>query len=37
MESALESEERCRLECEKPFDMGWFPEFVGAVSSKVYS
>lgn len=24
----------CRLGCEKPFDMGWFPDFVSAIASK---
>lgn len=33
--TVIETEERCRIECEKPFDMGWYPDFVMAVSSKV--
>ena len=33
LEAFLESEERCRFACEKPFDMGWFPDFVMAVAS----
>ena len=28
------AEEECRAECERPFDMGWFPDFVTAVASK---
>jgi hypothetical protein len=38
MEEALtdyfSAEEECRLACEKPFDMGWYPEYVLAISSK---
>ncbi len=30
----LEAEERCRFACEKPFDMGWFPDFVTSISSQ---
>lgn len=37
MESALalyfQEEEMCRVQCEKPFDMGWYPDFVSAVSN----
>ena len=33
LEAFLESEERCRFACEKPFDMGWFPDFVPAVAN----
>ena len=29
----LTSEEECRLMCEKPFDMGWYPDFIASVSS----
>ena len=29
----LSSEEECRLLCEKPFDMGWYPDFIASVSS----
>ena len=29
----VQDEENCRLECEKPFDMGWLPDFVTAVAS----
>jgi hypothetical protein len=32
----LDDEERCRFACEKPFDMGWYPDFVSAVASKLY-
>jgi hypothetical protein len=31
----VEAEEQCRMDCEKPFDMGWFPDFVTAVASKL--
>ena len=31
--SYLEAENQCRRNCEKPFDMGWFPEFVVSMSS----
>jgi hypothetical protein len=30
----LEADERCRLACEKPFDMGWFPDFITSVASQ---
>ncbi len=30
----LEAEEECRFACEKPFDMGWFPDFIISISSK---
>jgi hypothetical protein len=37
MEAALtafhDSEDRCRLKCEKPFDQGWFPDFVSSIAS----
>ena len=33
LEAFLEAEERCRFACEKPFDMGWFPDFVPAVAN----
>ena len=33
LDAFLESEERCRFACEKPFDMGWFPDFVPAVAN----
>lgn len=33
--SYLEAENQCRRNCEKPFDMGWFPEFVVSMSSKI--
>ena len=33
--SYLETEEVCRRGCEAPFDMGWFPEFVVSISSKL--
>lgn len=29
----LESEEDCRFDCEKPFDMGWFPDFITSVAN----
>ena len=29
----LEELESCRLSCEKPFDQGWFPDFVSSVAS----
>ena len=29
----LEAEEECRYECEKPFDMGWYPDFIASISS----
>ena len=29
----LVEEEECRLVCEKPFDMGWYPDFIASVSS----
>ena len=29
----LNAEDECRRDCEKPFDMGWFPEFVVSISS----
>jgi hypothetical protein len=32
----VEAEEQCRMDCEKPFDMGWFPDFVTAVASKFW-
>ena len=31
--SYLDAENQCRRNCEKPFDMGWFPEFVVSMSS----
>jgi len=31
--SYLDDEERCRFACEKPFDMGWHPDFVSSVAS----
>ena len=31
----IQAEDQCRLECEKPFDMGWFPDFVTAVASEL--
>jgi hypothetical protein len=34
LEAALEAEENCRFACEKPFDMGWFPDFVSSVASE---
>ena len=38
MEKALEyytiAEDNCRFACEKPFDMGWFPDFITSVASK---
>ena len=30
----ITAEEECRLSCEKPFDMGWYPDFVASISSK---
>lgn len=33
----LAAEEKCRFECEKPFDMGWFPDFVSSVASESMS
>ena len=37
MENGLKSfysaEEDCRLGCEKPFDMGWYPDFIASISS----
>ena len=40
MEKALEgywgAEDRCRASCEKPFDMGWFPDFITSVASKYW-
>ena len=40
MESAIKtylaSEEECRLLCEKPFDMGWYPDFIASISSTQY-
>lgn len=29
----LHAEEECRVECEKPFDMGWFPDFVSSIAN----
>ena len=38
MEKALEfyseAENNCRFACEKPFDMGWFPDFIASVASE---
>lgn len=39
MEKALElylkAEEECKFQCDKPFDMGWFPDFTTSVASKL--
>lgn len=32
--SYLQAEEECRVQCEGPFDPGWYPDFVPAISSK---
>lgn len=32
--SYLQAEEECRAQCEGPFDPGWYPDFVPAISSK---
>jgi hypothetical protein len=32
-----EAEAECRLDCEKPFDMGWFPDFVTSVASTIFT
>ena len=29
----LKTEEECRFDCEKPFDQGWYPDFVSSVAS----
>jgi len=29
----IQEEEICRVQCEKPFDMGWYPDFVSSVSN----
>jgi len=29
----LQEEEFCRVQCEKPFNMGWYPDFVSSVSN----
>eukprot|EP00095_Tigriopus_kingsejongensis_P000094 maker-scaffold1877_size25834-snap-gene-0.6 protein:Tk00094 transcript:maker-scaffold1877_size25834-snap-gene-0.6-mRNA-1 annotation:"hypothetical protein TcasGA2_TC004700" len=29
----LKHEEDCRFECEKPFDMGWFPDFITSIAN----
>jgi len=29
----MQEEELCRVQCEKPFDMGWHPDFVSSVSN----
>lgn len=29
----LQAEEECRLDCDKPFDMGWYPDFTSSVSN----
>ena len=34
IQAFLKSLDRCRLSCEKPFDQGWFPDFVSSVASK---
>jgi len=37
MENALKTyylaEETCRIECDKPFDMGWYPDFKSSVAN----
>ena len=35
VKSFILAEEECRLGCEKPFDMGWYPDFIASVSSKL--
>lgn len=35
LESYIESEEKCRIYCEGPFDQGWYPEFTSSISSKI--
>jgi len=32
----FEAEENCRLDCEKPFEMGWYPDFVTSVASNAF-
>ena len=32
-----ESFENCRILCDKPFDQGWFPDFVSSIASKNFS
>ena len=32
----LRAEDNCRFRCEKPFDMGWFPDFITSVASKAF-
>ncbi len=38
MEGALKryfsADDKCRAACERPFDMGWFPDFITSVASK---
>ena len=33
VEKYLTAEEECRFGCERPFDMGWFPDFITSISS----
>ncbi|RLU20866.1 hypothetical protein DMN91_007480 [Ooceraea biroi] len=33
LESYMESEEKCRIYCEGPFDQGWHPEFTSSVAN----
>ena len=33
----IEADEECRMDCEKPFDMGWFPDFVTSVASEYFA
>ena len=35
IQAFLKSLDRCRLSCDKPFDQGWFPDFVSSVASKI--
>ena len=30
----MKTEEECRFDCEKPFDQGWYPDFVSSVASR---
>ena len=34
LKAYLEEMENCRLSCEKPFDQGWYPDFISSTASK---
>ena len=35
LEGYLEADVHCRFSCEKPFDMGWYPDFITSIASMI--